>query len=379
MKDLLEISCGLDVHKEKIVACILTGPLGKPTRSEIREFSTLIPDMIALRNWIVSKNCHHVAMESTGIYWMPIYEILEDAFYGDITLLVVNARHMKNVPGKKTDMRDSEWISTLLRAGLLNGSFIPEKRIREFRDLNRYRKSVIRDITSQKNRIEKFLQSSGFRLSSFISDIFGASGRNIILHLIEHGQIDKTALDSCRKTKTRNRIDEIETSLEEDMAPFALQVEQLNSIYGISTTASCAIIAEIGIDMKPFKTAEHICSWAGLCPGNNESAGKRKSTSVTKGNPYIKSMLCEIAWVIAGKRNTYLSAWYWRIKQKKGAKKAIVALARKLLVIIYTMLKQGTVFDESCFETRRKHCEQKQLSRYIRELEKHGYHVEAQS
>ena len=209
MKDLLEISCGLDVHKEKIVACILTGPLGKPTRSEIREFSTLIPDMIALRNWIVSKNCHHVAMESTGIYWMPIYEILEDAFSGDITLLVVNARHMKNVPGKKTDMRDSEWISTLLRAGLLNGSFIPEKRIREFRDLNRYRKSVIRDITSQKNRIEKFLQSSGFRLSSFISDIFGASGRNIILHLIEHGQIDKTALDSCLKTKTRNRIDEI--------------------------------------------------------------------------------------------------------------------------------------------------------------------------
>ena len=379
MKDLLEISCGLDVHKEKIVACILTGPLGKPTRSEIREFSTLIPDMIALRHWIVSKNCHHVAMESTGIYWMPIYEILEDAFSGDITLLVVNARHMKNVPGKKTDMRDSEWISTLLRAGLLNGSFIPEKRIREFRDLNRYRKSVIRDITSQKNRIEKFLQSSGFRLSSFISDIFGASGRNIILHLIEHGQIDKTALDSCLKTKTRNRIDEIETSLEEDMAPFALQVEQLNSIYGISTTASCAIIAEIGIDMKPFKTAEHICSWAGLCPGNNESAGKRKSTSVTKGNPYIKSMLCEIAWVIAGKRNTYLSAWYWRIKQKKGAKKAIVALARKLLVIIYTMLKQGTLFDESCFETRRKHCEQKQLSRYIRELEKHGYHVEAQS
>lgn len=410
MKDLLEISCGLDVHKEKIVACILKGPLGKPTSSEIREFTTLIPDMVALRDWIVSQNCHHVAMESTGIYWMPVYEILEDAFSGDITLLVVNARHMKNVPGKKTDMRDSEWISTLLRAGLLNGSFIPEKRIREFRHLNRYRKSIIRDITSQKNRVEKFLQSSGFRLSSFISDIFGASGRNIILHLIEHGQIDKAALDSCLKTKTRNRIDEIlmsvngtlsehqrfflrilmnhydslkehlaqiEASLAEEMEPFTLQVEQLSSIYGIGTTASCAIIAEIGTDMKPFKTAEHICSWAGLCPGNNESAGKRKSTSVTKGNPYIKSMLCEIAWVIAGKRNTYLSAWYWRIKQKKGAKKAIVALARKLLVIIYTMLKQGTLFDESCFETRRKNCEQKQLSRYIRELEKHGYHVEA--
>ncbi len=214
-------------------------------------------------------------------------------------------------------MRDSGWISTLSRAGLLNGSFIPEKRIREFRDLNRYRKSVIRDITSQKNRIEKFLQSSGFRLSSFISDIFGVSGRNIILHLIEYDQIDRAALDSCLKTKTRNRIDEIlmsvnetlsehqkgflkilmnhydslkehlteiEKNLEADMVPFALQAEQLSSIYGISTTASCAIIAEVGIDMKPFKTAGHICSWAGLCPGNNESAGKRKSSSVTKGN-----------------------------------------------------------------------------------------------
>lgn len=177
----------------------------------------------------------------------------------------------------------------------------------------------------------------------------------------------------------KEHLTEIETNLKEDMAPFALQVEQLNSIYGISTIASCAIIAEIGIDMKPFKTAEHICSWAGLCPGNNESAGKRKSSSITKGNPYIKSILCEISWVIAGKRNTYLSSWYWRIKQKKGAKKAIIALARKLLVIIYTMLKQGALFDESCFEARRKSCEQKQLSRYIRELEKHGYHVEAQA
>lgn len=203
------------------------------------------------------------------------------------------------------------------------------------------------------------MQSSGFRLSSFISDIFGASGKNIILHLIEHGQIDRTALDSCLKTKTRNHIDEIlmsvngtlsehqkkflkilmnhydslkehlneiEKDLEQDIEPFILQVQQLNSIYGISTTASCAIIAEIGVDMKPFKTAEHICSWAGLCPGNNESAGKRKSTSVTKGNPYIKSMLCEIAWVIAGKRNTYLSAWYWRIKQKKVRKKQLLHL-----------------------------------------------------
>lgn len=357
MKDLLEICAGLDVHKEKIVACILSGPLGKPTHTEIKEFSTLIPDMVALRDWIVQFDCQHVAMESTGIYWQPIYEILEDAFAGHITLLVVNARHMKSVPGKKTDMRDSEWIATLLRAGLLNGSFIPDKNIREFRHMNRYRKSIIRDITSQKNRVEKFLQSSGFRLSSFISDIFGASGRNIISHLIEYGQIDKSALDACLKTKTRNRISEIlvsvngtlsdhqksflkmlmdhydslrthlseiEIAVAAEMEPFALQVDHLNSIYGMGTTASCAIIAEIGVDMSRFKTSEHICSWAGLSPGNNESAGKLKSASVTKGNPYVKTMLCEISWVIAGKRNSYLSAWYWRIKQRKVLRKQLL-------------------------------------------------------
>ncbi len=412
MKDLLEISCGLDVHKEIIVACILTGPLGQPTHSEIREFSTLIPDMVALRDWIVSSNCHDVAMESTGIYWIPIYEILEEAFSGDINLLVVNARHMKNVPGKKTDMRDAEWISTLLRAGLLSGSFVPAKEIREFRHLNRYRKSVLRDITSQKNRIEKFLQSSGFRLSSFLSDIFGASGRNIIEHLIDNGSIDLEALDSCLKTKTRahaneilmsingtlsdhqrsflkmlyghykslkDHLKEVEDALNNDMKPFANEIAQLSSIHGISTISASAIIAELGIDMSSFKTAEHLCSWAGLSPGNNESAHKRKSTHIMKGNPYLKSMLCEVAWVIAGKRKTYLSSWYWRLKQKKGPKKAIVALARKLLVIIYSMLKNKTQFDESVFESRRKTSEEKQISRYKRELERRGYQVQLAS
>lgn len=309
MKDLLELCCGLDVHKDKIVACVLSGPIGKPAKSEIREFTTLITDMQALKDWLISVNCRFVAMESTGIYWQPIYEILEDSYDGDITLLVVNARHMKNVPGKKTDMRDSEWIAILLRAGLLNGSFIPDKEIREFRHLTRYRKSVVQDITSQKNRIEKFLQSSGFRLSTFISDIFGASGKNIINHLINYGQIDRKALDACLRTKTRNKINEIliavngtlsehqrgflkmllshleslqnhlkevEDSINNEIEEFSKHVEQLNSISGISSTASTSIIAEIGIDMSRFKTAEHICSWAGLCPGNNESAGKKK-------------------------------------------------------------------------------------------------------
>jgi transposase len=308
VNDLLECCCGLDIHKDIIVACILNGPVGKPAKSEIREFSTLIPGMQDLKAWIVSEDCHFVAMESTGVYWQPIYEILEDSLDGDISLLVVNARHMKNVPGKKTDMRDAEWIATLLRAGLLNASFIPNKEIREFRDLTRYRKSIIHDITAQKNRIEKFLQSSGFRLSTFISDIFGASGRNIIAYLIEHGRIDKTQLNDCLKTKTRHKINEImvavngtlsahqrsflkmlvshldvlnahlkevEDSINAEVEQFSSQMTVISSIPGIAETAAASIIAEIGVDMGRFKTAEHICSWAGLSPGNNESAGKK--------------------------------------------------------------------------------------------------------
>lgn len=308
MNDLLERCCGLDVHKDIIVACILEGKLGKTAKSEIREFSTLNPDMQKLKDWIVSSNCHFVAMESTGIYWQPIYEILEDAFNGNISVLVVNARHMKNVPGKKTDMRDAEWIATLLRAGLLNGSFIPDKNIREFRRLTRYRKSISRDIASQKNRIEKFLQSTGFRLSSFISDIFGASGRNIMDYLIQHGQISIEVLDTCLKTKTRHKINnimiavngtlsdqqkmflkmllshldmqyqhltEIENVINNYVKEFSSAMKLLTSIPGISDTAAASIIAEIGTDMSKFKTAEHICSWAGLSPGNNESAGKK--------------------------------------------------------------------------------------------------------
>lgn len=408
MKDILEISCGLDVHKDKIVACILSGPIGKTASCEIREFSTVADDLVCLRDWIIASGCRHIAMESTGIYWIAPYETLESSEYA-FTLLVVNARHMKNVPGKKTDMRDAEWIATLLRAGLLNASFIPEKSIRELRHLTRYRKSIVHDITSQKNRVEKFLQASGFRLSTFISDIFGVTGRGIISHLIEHGSIDRETLSLCLKTKTRNRLDdiltavngtlslhqrdflnlmlihydelrfhlaEVETAILNEAMPKNSQIEQLCTIPGISATAAISIIAEIGTDMSSFKTAEHICSWAGLSPGNNESAGKRKSTSTLKGNPYVKGMLCEVAWVIAGMRKTYLSSWYWKLKQKKGSKKAIVALARKLLVIIYTMLKQGTDFDDSCFEARRRQHEQNQTKRYIHELEKLGYSIE---
>jgi transposase len=313
LKDLLELCCGLDVHKDKIVACVLSGDIGTTATSEIREFTTLNPDMGKLRDWLVTLNCHHIAMESTGIYWQPIYEILEDAPI-EMTLLVVNARHMKNVPGKKTDMRDAEWIATLLRAGLLNGSFIPDKDIRESGRLTRYRKSIVHDITSQKNRIEKFLQSTGFRLSTFISDIFGASGRNIIGHLAEHGGIDRDTLDKCLRTKTRIKMNDI-----------------LIATNGTLSKEQRAFLKMLTAHLDMI--LEHL----------NE-IDKSIQTAIERFDGAVK-ILCSMG----GLGVTSSSA--------------IIA-------------EIGTYFDENLFESRRVSSESQRTNRYIHELEKLGYKVE---
>jgi len=325
-------------------------------------------------------------------------------------LLVVNARHMKNVPGKKTDMRDAEWIATLLRAGLLKGSFVPERDIRDLRQFTRYRKALIRDITSQKNRIEKLLQSNGFRLSSFLSDIFGSSGLAIMYQLVQIGSISAESLDRCLKARARKKaseilsslngtlslpqrkllkmqlahladlqanLQEVEAEIRDGFSQFQGPIELLDSIPGIDQTAAYAILAEIGKEMSAFPTAQHICSWAGLAPGNYKSANKQKKQRITPGNPYLKTMLCEVAWVIASHKNLYLSGWYWRLKQRTDAKRAIVALARKLLVIIFTMLKSNSAYDEQRFLQRKQASEQKHISRIVHELTSLGYTVSA--
>jgi transposase len=350
MEDILECCCGLDIHKESIVACLLKGPLDHATRPqrELREFGTLAKDLIALRTWLEAEDCRYVAMESTGIYWQPVYAVLEAAFSNEMHLMVVNARHMKQVPGRKTDMRDAEWIATLLRAGLLKGSFVPERDIRDLRQITRYRKALVRDITSQKNRIEKLLQASGFRLSSFLADIFGASGMAIMHVLVEAGSISHQSLDLCLKGRARRKaaeilaslngtlslpqrqllkmqlahladlrenLQEVEAQIQSDFTHFETAIELLDTIPGIDQTAAYAILAEIGQDMSAFPTAQHICSWAGLAPGSNQSAKKKKKQGVLHGNNYLKTMLCEVAWVIAGQKKLYLSGWYWRLKQ----------------------------------------------------------------
>jgi len=316
MQTVLHNCCGLDVHKNMITACIIKtrNLLDNEHKSEqaekqIREFKTFPNSLHQLKCWLEEEDCHHVAMESTGIYWCPVYEVLEKAFEGDIEIRVVNARHMRNVPGKKTDIKDAEWIAKLLRAGLLAGSFIPDEEIRELRRLTRYRKNIIHDITKQKNRIEKELQRVGFKLSSFLSDVFGVSGRNILKVLTEKGcltteDVEREAIHIAPKKRaeiaseingylsesTRDFIKmqlghldtlyvnlrEIEISVAKTATLFREDIDRLDTIPGIATTAATAIIAEIGTDMSKFPTAEHLCSWAGLTPGDNVSAGKKK-------------------------------------------------------------------------------------------------------
>jgi transposase len=410
MEDILDRCCGLDIHKESIVACLLQGPIRSQMKpqSEIREFGTQLKDLLALRKWLEEHECNYVAMESTGIYWQPVYAVLEAALSDEMHLLVVNARHMRNVPGKKTDMRDAEWIATLLRAGLLKGSFVPERDIRDLRQFTRYRKALIRDITSQKNRIEKLLQSNGFRLSSFLSDIFGSSGSALMHQLVEIGFITSQSLDMCLKARARQKASEIlsslngtlsvpqrkllkmqlahltdlqdnlrevETEIHDGFSQFQGPIELLDSIPGIDQTAAYTILAEIGKEMAAFPTAQHICSWAGLAPGNHKSANKQKKQRITQGNNYLKTILCEVAWVIASHKNLYLSSWYWRLKQHTDSKRAIVALARKLLVIIYTMLKTEQLYNEQKFLERKIASEQRKVKRMVYELSQLGYAV----
>ena len=316
MQAILHNCCGLDVHKDSIVACIIKtrDPVipesGKDTISkELRTFQTFRDDLAQLRSWLESEDCCHVAMESTGVYWCPVYDALENACDGKMNIIVTNARHMRNVPGKKTDVKDAEWIATLLRAGLLSASFVPPVEVRELRQLTRYRKNVVGDINTQKNRIEKSLQQAGFKLSTFLSDVFGVSGRNLLKILIKKGTLSaidveyaagriasakrneiKQAINGTLSTHQRQflqlqlthldemiaHLESIERSISELSEPFEEAIARLDTIPGIAETSARAIIAEIGTDMSKFPTAEHFCSWAGVAPGDNMSSGKKK-------------------------------------------------------------------------------------------------------
>ena len=374
MQTMVERGCGLDVHQATVVACLLIVGKGGRVQKQMRTFGTTTRDLVNLREWLLSEGCTHLAMESTGVYWRPVYAILE----GALEIVVANAQHVKKVPGRKTDVKDAEWLADLLCHGLLRSSFVPPKPIRELRDLTRYRRKLVESQAAERNRLLKLLETANIKLSSVATDVFGASGRLMLRALIE-GKATPQEMAVLAKGKLRNKIPELELALEgnlqehhrfllelqlqrleaaeKDLAmleqriqqrlePYATQMQLLDEIPGVDWGVAAVVIAELGVDMSVFQTVSQLVSWAGICPGNNESAGKRKSSRITKGNVYLKTALVEAANAAARAKGTYLRDKFYRLKARRGYKRALVAVAHKMLVATYHMLSHNVSYNE---------------------------------
>lgn len=369
METLLSHCAGMDVHQETIVVCTLVSDTPESElQSETKTFGTTTRQLFDMLTWLESKGITHIAMESTGIYWRPVYNILEGYF--DITL--ANAYRIKNVPGRKTDVSDAEWIAKLLRHGLIERSFVPSQDLRELRDMVRLRKKWVSNLTAEKNRIQKYLECSNVKLGTIISDVFGVSGRNLLARLVEQGYVDADDIDhrvhgnikknvaavadSLYGTVTEHQIfmirgswdhivfleeslKKLEARIDEYLVPYEEEVNRLDTIPGVNRIVAATLVAEIGVNMDQFPTADHLASWAGVAPGNHESAGKKKSTKSVKGNPHAKTALCEAAWAASKTRSCSLSVKFWKLASRRGKKKAVVAVAHKILTIAYHMLK----------------------------------------
>jgi transposase len=390
--------CGLDVHKKMVVACIIT-----PERREVCTFSTMTRGLGELKEWLAGNNVTQVAMESTGIYWKPIYNLLEDSF----TLLVVNAQHIKAVPGRKTDVKDAEWIADLLRHGLVKASFIPDRKQRELRELTRYRRRLIQERSEVVERVQKVLEGANIKLSSVASNVVGASGRAMLEAMI-NGMEDSRALAALAKGRLRDKqhdlaeslqgmvgahqrmmldsllrhidfldaeISRLDSEVAERMLPFEDDIKRLDGIHGMGRRSIEEVLAEIGTDMSRFPKAANIASWAKLCPGNNESAGKHKSGSTGHGNPWLQAILVQVAWGAAHTKRSYLSALYHRLAARRGSKRAIIAVAHAVLVIIYTMLRNHTEYQDLGEQYFNQLNPQSALNRAIRRVESLGYKV----
>jgi transposase len=365
---------GLDVHKKTVVACIRRVRHDGQIDSEVRTFRTLTAGLVELSDWLDAALVKHVAMESTGVYWKPVFHILESHF----EILLVNARHIKNVPGRKTDVKDAEWIAQLLQYGLLRASFIPPPTIRELRDLTRQRTQLVRERSAVANRVQKVLEDANIKLACVVTDVFGVSGRAILSALTD-GRNDPEELAKLARGRLRQKRPELTLALqglvsdhhrfllrtlcrhvqdledliasytariEEVVLPLSEAAARLQTIPGLGERAAEVIVAEIGTDMATFPTAGHLASWAGMCPGNNESAGKRRTGKTTKGSQWLRTMLVQVAWAASHTKETILSVTYRRWAKRLGKKKALVALGHKILALIYKLLKEQTVYKE---------------------------------
>ncbi len=396
--------CGLDVHKKSVVACILLTHEDGTVQRQVRSFGTMTVELLALADWLTAAGITHVAMESTGVYWRPVFNLLEDEAR---TIVLVNAQHMAAVPGRKTDVRDSEWLADLLRHGLVRASFIPPAPIRDLRELTRYRKTLVQERAQEVNRLQKLLEGATIKLAAVATDVLGLSGRDMLRALIS-GEQDPEALAQVARGKLRAKLPALRQALQGRVQPYHLilltrilahidvleeslaqlqaeidtrlascaeAVALLETIPGVGPVAAATIVAEIGTDMSRFPSAKHLASWAGVCPGNKQSGGKRLSGKPTDGDPWLRGVLGEVAQVIARTRNNYLNAQYHRLARRRGTYKAILAVAHSVLVIAYHILRDKQPSNDLGADYVDK-LDAKRIERHhVRRLEQLGYAV----
>lgn len=402
--ELLHPCCaGLDVHKDSVVACVRrVGPGGR-ARKEVRSFGTTTAALLLLLDWLLTEGVSHAAMESTGVYWKPLFNLLE----GPVQIILVNAQHIKKVPGRKTDVKDSEWIAELLQHGLLRASFVPPAPVRALRDLTRQRTQLSAEKASAANRIQKVLEDANIKLASVATDILGESGRDMLRALIA-GQTDPEALAELARRRLRAKIPALKEALrgrvtahhrfllqlhldhieqlealigrlaqqiEEQLLPFAETVQRLQTIPGVGPRAAETLAAEIGLDMTPFPTADHLASWAGMCPGNEQSAGKRRTGRTPMGNRWLKQLLVQVGWAASRTKDSYLRAQYHRLARRRGKKRAVIAVGHSVLRIVYHMLKRGTTYQDLGPDYLEKKQSDRLTQQLVRRLESLGHKV----
>jgi transposase len=402
--DILYPCCaGLDVHKKDVVACRITKDEAGKQTIEVRTFSTMTPDLLRLHDWLLAGGVSHVALESTGVYWQPVYNLLESGF----DLLRVNPRHFKNVPGRKTDVKDAQWLAELLQVGLLRPSFVPPPAQRDVRELVRHRTTLIAERATLCNRVQKVLEGANIKLACVATDVLGVSGRCMLDALVA-GERDPQVLAELAKGRLRNKralleqaltgrftdnqgfilthllglidaleesIDAFDTKIEADCRPFETAVRHLDTIPGVGVGVAEVIVSEVGTDMSHFPTPAHLAAWAGVAPGNNESAGKRLSSRVRQGNRALRSALLQAAHAAAHQKDTYLSAQFRRIAFRRGPKKAALAVAHSILVIAYRLMERGEDYQDlggDYFDKRRP---DETVKRLTQRLEQLGYQV----
>lgn len=401
--EVLHPKCaGLDVHRDTVVACARIAA-DDAVVQDVRTFGATTKELMALSEWLTDHGVTHVAMEATGVYWQPVWHILEGSF----ELVLANAMHIKNVPGRKTDVNDATWIADLLAHGLIRGSFVPPAPVQDLRMLTRTRKQLVRERASHVQRVDKILQDANLKLGSVLTDIMGQSGR-AILDAIVKGETDPAKLvllvtkrvkasrdkitEALRGKVTANHrfllklhlgqadalqaaIEEIDREVGERLDPFRVSATRLTQIPGISDVVAAAIVSEIGVDMSRFQTSAHLISWAGLCPKNDESAGKRRSTRLRKGAPWLKTLLVQSAWCATRAKTTYLQAQFLRIKARRGPKKAIMAVAASILTAAYHMLKNGVDYHDLGANHFSGADKTKSVNRLLRKIENLGFEV----